>query len=50
MPHLVANTRLAVNLEVGLHNAIALLVDLVRGAPVTPTAAHVHATSVAGGV
>lgn len=50
VPHLIANARLAVYLKVGLHNAIALLVDLVRGALVTPTTAHVHATSIAGGV
>ncbi len=47
---LLSNASLAVDLEVGLHYAIAFFVDLLRRALVAPTTAHVHTTSVSGAV
>lgn len=50
VPYLISNASLAVDLEIGLHNAITFFVNLVCGTFVTPAAAHIHATSVSSGV
>ena len=46
MSHLSTNALLALHFEVGLHDAVALLIDLMSSAPVTSTATHIHTTSV----
>lgn len=46
MPYFISDAGLTVNLEIWLHNTIALLINLVCCAFVAPTAAHYRTSSV----